>query len=145
MTTGEEIVKEARTWKDVPWRHQGRDRLGVDCAGLIIAVARATGLDRLCGYIDSRDYPMQPTNDRMMQLLRKYTDHVRGGSKLEAGYILHFAFKNKKMPQHVAIYTGEDNRIIHAYNSGRKIVIETGYTGKWPRRIHSVYKYRGVS
>ena len=38
------IVAEARTWLGVPWRHQGRSRAGVDCAGLVVLVARALEL-----------------------------------------------------------------------------------------------------
>ena len=37
------IVAAARTWLGVPWRHQGRTRQGVDCAGLVVLVGRGLG------------------------------------------------------------------------------------------------------
>jgi cell wall-associated NlpC family hydrolase len=36
------IVSAARSWLGVPWRHQGRTRQGVDCAGLVVLVGRKT-------------------------------------------------------------------------------------------------------
>jgi cell wall-associated NlpC family hydrolase len=39
------IIAAARSWLGVPWRHQGRTRQGVDCAGLVVLVGRGLGLD----------------------------------------------------------------------------------------------------
>ena len=38
------IVAAARSWLGVPWRHQGRARQGIDCAGLVVLVGRGLGL-----------------------------------------------------------------------------------------------------
>lgn len=38
------VVYAARSWIGAPWAHQGRSRGGVDCAGLVICVARSLGL-----------------------------------------------------------------------------------------------------
>ena len=38
------IIAAARAWLGVPWRHQGRTRQGVDCAGLVVLVGREFGL-----------------------------------------------------------------------------------------------------
>lgn len=41
MITGAAIVSAARSWIGTPYRHQHRERgVGVDCAGLVIGVAR---------------------------------------------------------------------------------------------------------
>ena len=40
VTTSDEVVREARTWVGVPFRHQGRSRSGVDCGGIIVVVLR---------------------------------------------------------------------------------------------------------
>jgi cell wall-associated NlpC family hydrolase len=37
------LVREARTYMGVRWRHQGRDRRGLDCAGLVVASLRGIG------------------------------------------------------------------------------------------------------
>lgn len=45
MTTAADIVAEAYTWLDTPWKHQHRTKgVAVDCAGLVIGVARELGL-----------------------------------------------------------------------------------------------------
>lgn len=38
------IVEQARTWIGVPFLHQGRTRIGVDCLGLVIAVGQELGM-----------------------------------------------------------------------------------------------------
>ena len=142
---GADVVREARAWKGVPFRHQGRSKSGCDCAGLIIGVARELGLDRACGYVDEANYPRQPSNDKMMRLLRHYLTLIRTGVP-QTGDVLHFCFQ--ALPQHVAIYTGpQDNRIIHSYNSSQpsaQRVIETYYAGKWPKRLHAIYRFQGL-
>ena len=43
MITDLDIVRYARTWIGVPWVHQGRGegpKKGIDCAGLLLVVAR---------------------------------------------------------------------------------------------------------
>lgn len=139
---GLDIVNEARMWLGTPFAHRGRDRNGVDCAGLVIAIARELELDKVCGFTDAKHYPRYPSDDSMRVLLRRFMRQVRD-NELQAGDVLHFTFG--LLPQHAAIYTGADNKIIHAYNSGRKVVIQTSYTGKWPARLQGVYRFRGLA
>ncbi len=45
MTGRADVVAEARGWLGTPWQHQQRQKgMAVDCAGLVIGVARALGL-----------------------------------------------------------------------------------------------------
>lgn len=44
MITGNDIVTAARQWLGVRWRHQGRNKHGLDCIGLVVAACRAAGL-----------------------------------------------------------------------------------------------------
>ena len=47
MTTGQDIVTYARSWKGARWRHQGRGKgadRGIDCAGLLLVTAQHFGL-----------------------------------------------------------------------------------------------------
>ncbi len=39
-----DIVAAARSWLGVKWRHQGRTRRGIDCAGLVVLVGRELGI-----------------------------------------------------------------------------------------------------
>lgn len=48
----EEIVKEAEKWLEVRWKHQGRTKHGLDCAGLIIKVGNSLGATNY----DTTDY-----------------------------------------------------------------------------------------
>ena len=42
--TRADVVRVARSYVGVRWRHQGRTRAGIDCIGLVIAVAHDLGL-----------------------------------------------------------------------------------------------------
>ncbi len=44
MATRGEVQTLARTWIGVPWRHQGRNRSGIDCGGLVVKVGQELGL-----------------------------------------------------------------------------------------------------
>ena len=54
-----EVLAEARSWLGVPYLHQGRSRLGVDCVGLLIMVARGIGISDY----DVSGYPRVPSSD----------------------------------------------------------------------------------
>lgn len=54
-----DVIQEARLWLEVPWRHLGRNRRGIDCAGLVIRVGNDRGL---ISY-DVRQYPRHTHRD----------------------------------------------------------------------------------
>ena len=56
MSRNEEIVAEARGWLGTRWVHQGRNRQGIDCVGLLVMVARNL---EIADY-DYTDYPRRP-------------------------------------------------------------------------------------
>lgn len=66
------IVAEARTWLGVPWRHQGRSRAGVDCAGLVVLVARAL---ELADY-DSTAYGRRAQGQGFVEHFRAHMDGI---------------------------------------------------------------------
>jgi hypothetical protein len=49
--TGEQVVQAARKYLRVPFKLHGRDSRGMDCVGLVVAIAKQFGLD-----IDMTDY-----------------------------------------------------------------------------------------
>lgn len=53
------LLNAARSMLGVPWRHRGRSRVGVDCAGLVWCMYRD------CGVVlpDRRDYGRNPFKD----------------------------------------------------------------------------------
>ncbi len=127
-----EIISEARTWVGTPFHHQGRVKgVGVDCAGVIVGVAR--DLDILNHTFIG--YGREPSNGKLGKELEKYCDRIK---EKAPGCILLMRFKTE--PQHLAIYT-DRNTIIHAYqNIGR--CIEHTLDEKWKRRVVSCWSYK---
>lgn len=67
MVTREAIVEQALAWLGVPFRHQGRDREGIDCAGLLLV----TGWPLGCwpAEFDERNYEAATPVRHMLALL----------------------------------------------------------------------------
>ena len=80
------IVAEARTWLGVPWRHQGRSRAGVDCAGLVVLVARAL---ELADY-DSTVYGRRAQGQGFVEHFRGHMDGI-AVTQARPGDVLVFA------------------------------------------------------
>jgi cell wall-associated NlpC family hydrolase len=128
VTTADAVVSEARTWVGVPFRHQGRDRSGVDCIGLPIVVLRQLGVPE---FEPSRDYPRAPNDDTLLHkhFLRFCTplpDAVPGCA---------IALKAQRTFMHVAILTDTDT-LIHVLEKHGQ-VIEHGFRGMWKTRFAS--------
>lgn len=124
-----EVVQEARKWLGVPWRHQGRDHNGIDCAGLIIKVAHGLGISSF----DCSGYGLTPDGESLRAELERHVD----AKPARIGSIVLLRFISA--PQHLAILT--DIGLIHAYaRAGR--VIETSFDERWRRRVVGFYRYR---
>ena len=140
--TGADIIAAARAEIGTPFRHQGRiPGKALDCAGLLIVVAAAVGLD----YIDQADYSRRPSGGLLESALyaQPCLDRV---TDLRPGAVLLMRFAGD--PQHLAIYAGfsetyEDAGIVHALLQARK-VCEHRLTDEWRRRIVRVYRFVGV-
>lgn len=128
--TGADLIVQARALLGVPFRHQGRNRYGVDCIGLVVLAARACGLDVSA---DRTDYPRDPVGALQPALLGRLSEVT---AVWWPGDVLLMRFGNE--PQHVALWTGAG--IIHAMaRSGR--VVEHGLDAKWRRRVVAVYRF----
>ena len=141
--TGAYVVKAARGWLGTPYLHQGRLKgIGVDCAGLIIAVARELGL--LPPEFDVTGYSRQPDG----QLLSHCDRHMRRVDEPQPGDVLitrfdidpcHLGFAaDYHIPGHLSM--------IHALcaRSGRGKVIEQRIDASMRRRLVAVYRLPGV-
>ncbi len=139
--TTEQIVAEARSWLGTPFVHQGRLKgVGVDCAGLVVGVARALGLAP--DYVDRLDYPRQPIGRDMGDRLDRHLVHVPLPER-RAADVLWFAWAAN--PQHLGILTGR-NTVIHAYgyDTGRRQrggVVETHLTGSHLAALRRAYRF----
>lgn len=141
MATSAEIAAAARGWLGTPFVHQGRRRgIGVDCAGVVIGVARELGLSQF----DTRSYPAQPDPVQMRALLEAHLDPV-AWTERRAGDILWFRVELD--PQHLGLLVdaGEAPVMVHAFGRpGVMKVVETRVDAFWQERLAGCYRYRGV-
>lgn len=135
MVTRSEVVAEARTWLETPYRHQGRLKgVAVDCAGLVLGVVRALGME--CR--DVEGYAKRP-DGTLKDIVYSQTLPVEPGCEA-AGDVVVFHWDND--PVHLAILTSKDS-IIHAFAINRE-VCEHGINERWRRQIAAFRKIPGV-
>jgi cell wall-associated NlpC family hydrolase len=130
----QELTRQARAWLGVPYRHQGRDRQGVDCGGFIVAIARPAGL--LPHYVDRRDYGRTPTG-RLEELLVENLHPVIPGRARE-GDLIALRWRLGERPSHLAYVAGAT--IIQAYARSERVV-EVSYREPWVRMTAGVWRF----
>ncbi len=143
--TRDDIISAARSEIGTPFRHQGRlSGKALDCAGLIIMVAKAIGAE----YIDFTGYSRHPSDGLLESALdaQSCLDRV-ALADMQAGDVLLMRFNTD--PQHLAIFAGHSaiyqaEGIIHAWLQARK-VCEHVLTDEWRSRIVRVYRFAGVA
>lgn len=139
--TGLELAAIARSWIGVPWVHQGRSREGVDCAGLLIVVAREAGLILPPS---ATDYTMAPQGSR---LRRECDAQLRRVTAIQPGHVLLIRFEGEA-ERHLALAADyrEGLSMIHALNRGSTgRVVEHRLDARWRSRIAAAYAVPGVA
>ena len=134
------IVTEARTWLGTPWAHQGRAKgVAVDCVGLVVEVARATGV---LSVAEAADYRRRPDGSTLQAKLGAYLTS-RPLAQLRPGDVVLIA--TNEVADHVAFVGdypgGRALTLIHAYWPMRKVV-EHRLDATWRRRIVAGYSIR---
>jgi cell wall-associated NlpC family hydrolase len=138
--TRQQIVEMARSWIGTPYRHQGRTRRGVDCAGPLVNIANEIGAE---GITDRLIYSRFPESFNLKEqmdaaLIKVDKDKVKPGDVL--------LFKIDVLPQHVGIagnYKHGGLSIIHCYQRvGR--VVEHRFANVWWARLIQAYKIPNV-
>jgi cell wall-associated NlpC family hydrolase len=138
MATRKQIVAAARCYVGCRYRHQGRNRRGIDCAGLAVLVSRDCGLPVL----DMAGYGTTPDGTLIAQLDAQANPIPR--SQAQPGDIFLMRFNGD--PQHLAIVADHPQgglSIIHSYAGARKVV-EHRVDEQWAARIVAAYSFRGV-
>ena len=130
------IVTAARTWLGVPWRHQGRSRLGVDCAGLVVLVGRGLSL----ADYDTQAYGRRPEGQGFVEHFRAA---MAGITLPEAGPGDVLVFADAAYPCHCGFLTvkHEVPHLLHAHALRRK-VLEEPYAGEWPLKVKFAFRFR---
>lgn len=135
MSTAGAIVIAARQYLGVRWQHQGRDREGLDCAGLVIAVAHDLGLSDF----DTRDYERQATDETMLQLCRQHLQEVPTDG-LQPGDVVVMRFENQRHIAFVGDYVHGGLSLIHAHAPSRRVV-EHRLDSVWRERIAGAFRF----
>jgi len=139
MPNRDGVVNEAKKWIDVPWRHQGRNKLGIDCAGLVILVGKSLGL---VDY-DTTNYQRRTHGQDFINHFRKNMKEKPIIDALPGDILL---FRDKQYPCHCAI-VGEIRdmlTIIHANALRKKVIEERLNQGDWLGRRMACFKYIGL-
>lgn len=144
MTTRADVVTCARSWVGTPYQHQARLKgVGVDCAGLVIGVARELGL--IEADWDVQGYARQPDGAS----LRRWCDDSMtpiGRNDMQPGDVVLVAFD--AAPGHMGIvadYLHGGLSIVHALGITAKRVIETRLMFSASMRFVGAYALRGVA
>lgn len=140
--TPDSIVAAARAALDTPFKHEGRQAgIGLDCAGLLVHVARAVGIEPL----DRSGYARMPVNGQIEEALQAHVDAgilVRASiTDMRPGDLFLMRFAGEKASRHLGICTGDT--MIHAWAIVRK-VCEHRIDETWRRSIVRVYRFSGV-
>lgn len=133
-------VEAAQQFVGVPYHHQGRCTAGMDCVGLILAVAEAIGI-KLNDKPEFRRFKRRPpVGDG---LLIHLDDQCLKVQLPQPGDIMVFWFNPRnKRAQHLGIMG--HGTLIHCH-SGAKFVVEQHLTGYWWDRFIVAYRMPGVT
>lgn len=149
IVTRSDIVAEARSWIDTPYRHQASLKgAGADCLGLIRGVYRT-----FCGPEKDPVTPYSPNwaeetgQETLRDAARRHLVEIeavpfRDGTLLQEGDVILIRVKDRGPAKHAAIASGPDT-IIHAYD--RHAVAENTLPSAWRRRIAYAFQFPGVT
>lgn len=125
--TRAEVVVEARTWLNVPYEHQGRSRFAVDCAGLVICVARAKLI--VAADFDVTGYERTPDGTSLLVECDRWMTRIPM-NQMRPADVLVYAFIAELGPQHMGIiadyrYGGHSLIQALAHSNGKGRVVES--------------------
>lgn len=117
MIDGLTIARQAREWLGTPYGHQQRMRgVLVDCAGLVIGVARELGL--IAPEFDITAYPRSPDGKSLLEHCNQWMTRI-AKNEMQPGDVI--VIRWAKDPQHLGIvgdYVHGGLSMIHAYSDG---------------------------
>ena len=133
-----DVIAEAMTWLEVPWRHQGRSRKHVDCVGLVIKVAHELDLS---GF-DTADYDRRPNGVDFLRGFSDHMDRVKPGVEQGGDVVV---MRDDRLPCHCGLLVPFRGRthLVHAAAKRKKVVIEP-FIGDLVARRLAVFCYRGL-
>lgn len=143
MTLREEIVEEARSWLDTPFRHQGRKKgVAIDCAGIVEAIAYKFNLTNGYEIYTPEEVRLKYSrvpDGALEQLINTFMDRVEPEERQPGDVAL---ISWSRLPQHVAVFSSKTT-IIHAYMPARKVV-EVSFSPPMQKVTVGYFKYKGL-
>jgi len=134
-----QIVEAAKSFLGTRWKHQGRDRRGVDCVGLLVAIADA--LECTPKDLIIPPYGRQPDGS-LMEYFRLHMTQVPL-NKLKAGTALVFEFGGS--PYHAGVLIDPARQsFVHAYAARKKVVYDVLNNNQQGRKLTSAWDFHGV-
>lgn len=139
MVTGQQIADKALEAVGTPWKHQGRlVKLGLDCIGLILWVARQLGISEY----EPPPYDKWALWFEFLPFMRQNMTEVPL-TDIKVGRAL--AFRQNKYPCHCGIITkvSPQVRFVHSA-ANRRVVVEEEYTEFWKKATVAVFRFPTV-
>lgn len=139
MRNRDDLVQCARSYLGVRWLHQGRSRLGLDCVGLLVLVARDMGLSDY----DTVDYGRRTVGQEFLRHFRRNMDE-RPVAAAESGDVL--LFRDSKYSCHSSIVgrNADGLTIIHSHMLKHRVVEESLTQGDWMLRRVACFAFLGL-
>lgn len=137
--TSKDVVATARQLVGVPFQHQGRGAVGLDCVGLLIAVGKRLGIAE---HWREQPYRNFPSESMVRSVLDQHLDPWAGDPAPGCVALIRW----RLTANHLGIVTDSDEpfALVHAYHQyGR--VVEHRADGIWRARIVGLYQFRGVT
>lgn len=146
MVDAQLIVDQARSWLGTPFHHQAATKgVGCDCIGLIAGVAKELGLPEANEFFSTpelRSYGRQPDPTLLLTHCERLLTRI-DFSEARPGDVLLMRFKVE--PQHFALLTRDNPKLIlHAYQWAERVV-ETHLGMNWRSRIFRTYRFKGIA
>jgi cell wall-associated NlpC family hydrolase len=141
-----DIVAEARAWLKTPYMHQQRMKgIGVDCAGLVIGVARNLGM--VAADFDVNGYSRQPDGFSLMAHCERWMRRI-DRDEMQLGDVI--VTRYDADPNHFGIladYLHGGLSVIHALGTrdGRGHVLEHRLDAGTLARFVAAFKLPGVA
>jgi cell wall-associated NlpC family hydrolase len=136
MQNREVLINSAREYIGTPFQHQGRLlNIGIDCAGLIVCVAKEAGFE----IKDQQGYARTPDSGRFVAAVLEHCDRITLW-EAEPGDLAMFTFRRE--PQHIALISGvQPLTMIHAYLPCEKVV-EQCLDAVWRKRLVGCFRLK---
>jgi len=138
------IIIRSRKWVDVPYRHKGRSRNGVDCLGLPICLYREQGYELRDG--DGKNYcPNWVEETNIDRYLFGLLEHCMQVSDPRAGDIVALRMKGPALVSHIGVIL-ELPEFIHAVGTENvsRVTISRLHTSYWSSRVAGFFRPKQV-